>query len=618
MALLLLTPLLGRAAAPPPPPVVPPAQVFGFHYAFGDDMVLQQAPAKAAVYGFVGEGGTAVKLTVATGAKTLYTVEANVSTSAVHQAYGGAWGVRPCPKESCPPYDMRGWNPWNKPLLTWKALLPPTAANKGGAAPMEYTITAECSGCTANATQVLSGVVFGDMWYCSGQSNMWLPMDHSLSRNETVVGIKAGKFSNVRGMFGGSGNTVDGGKTYHDGGAGYGRKTGSNPWMTASQAIATGSSARTGGSYPLFKMGAACWYFGQRLSELGVEVPIGLADTAIGGQRIEEFMNNATISKCTNRSSENIRWWDGQLFATQVLPFVDMTVKGWVWYQGENNMGSPKGSSLANLGYSCEQRELIRGWREIWSETPGTTDPLAPFGVVTLASSGAEGADAAMGAMRIAQTAGYGVLPSPELPNTFLAQAYDLDDAWGPATGPCFARPGPRATGEFWACCDKNGQGPVPYPRNPPEPSPPSAPIQCDAPGNWLNQTAFIGGTPVAFGGPNRQDKKSTTGTVHANSSSACCSICANATLQKLGCAYWQYFQDRSGPANGQCIMTSTLGNYTPNADPAKWGYSKWATSGGIRKLGPTPPPPPPLCTPTQFARCAPACAAAADTPVAM
>jgi hypothetical protein len=62
-----------------------------------------------------------------------------------------------------------------------------------------------------------------------------------------------------------------------------------------------------------------------------------------------------------------------QLYATQVIPFVDMTVKGWVWYQGENNMGNRKGNSLANTGYSCEQRELIRGWREVWSETPGTT-----------------------------------------------------------------------------------------------------------------------------------------------------------------------------------------------------------------------------------------------------
>ena len=165
---------------------------------------------------------------------------------------------------------------------------------------------------------------------------MWLPMDHSLSRNETVADIKTGKYTNVRGMFGASANPPDGGwKSYNVGGKGYGREDGRSPWLTAEQAVATGSSARTGGSYPLFKMGAACWYFGQRLSELGVDVPIGLVDTAIGGQRIEEFMNNATINKCTNRLSENIKWWDSQLFATQVLPFVDMTVKGWVWYQGE-------------------------------------------------------------------------------------------------------------------------------------------------------------------------------------------------------------------------------------------------------------------------------------------
>ena len=41
--------------------------------------------------------------------------------------------------------------------------------------------------------------------------------------------------------------------------------------------------------------------------------------------------------------------------------------------------------------------------------------------------------------MRLAQTAGYGVLPNNEIPNTFFAQAGDLEDAWGPAAGPCFA-----------------------------------------------------------------------------------------------------------------------------------------------------------------------------------
>ena len=156
-------------SAGPPPPSPLPTQEFGFGYAFGDNMVLQRAPARAAVYGFVSDGGTAVKVTVGTGGRTLFMVDANVSTAAVHQPYGGAWGVRPCPKENCPPYDMPGWNPWNKPLLTWKAVLPATVASKTGASPMEYTITATCTGCKGNATQSLSGVVFGDMWYCSGQ-----------------------------------------------------------------------------------------------------------------------------------------------------------------------------------------------------------------------------------------------------------------------------------------------------------------------------------------------------------------------------------------------------------------------------------------------------------------
>ena len=35
---------------------------------------------------------------------------------------------------------------------------------------------------------------------------------------------------------------------------------------------------------------------------------------------------------------------------------------------------------------------------------------------------------AVSGAMRWSQTANYGVLPNEALPNTFVTQAYDLDD----------------------------------------------------------------------------------------------------------------------------------------------------------------------------------------------
>ena len=50
---------------------------------------------------------------------------------------------------------------------------------------------------------------------------------------------------------------------------------------------------------------------------------------------------------------------------------------------------------------------MVDLWRKTWSKVPGTTDPLAPFGIVTLASGGSEGG-ADIGGMRWSQTANYG------------------------------------------------------------------------------------------------------------------------------------------------------------------------------------------------------------------
>ena len=120
-------------------------------------------------------------------------------------------------------------------------------------------------------------------------------------------------------------------------------------------------------------------------------------------------------------------------------------------------------NSAAKAGYSCSMQALVDQWRQLWSATPGTTDPAAPFGIVTLASSGSEGASSlAMGAMRLAQTAGFGVLPPPAGPtsggmaNTFLAQAYDLDDQWSGDRGPCVAV-GWNMSSPLHACCDNQG-----------------------------------------------------------------------------------------------------------------------------------------------------------------
>jgi len=76
---------------------------------------------------------------------------------------------------------------------------------------------------------------------------------------------------------------------------------------------------------------------------------------------------------------------------------------------------------------------LVKTWRELWSAAAGTTDPLAPFGIATIANSGTEGGRS-VGAMHWAQTANYGVLPNPVMPNTFLAQTFDLNDPFSNIT----------------------------------------------------------------------------------------------------------------------------------------------------------------------------------------
>ena len=127
--------------------------------------------------------------------------------------------------------------------------------------------------------------------------------------------------------------------------------------MTAQAAVSVGESTKTGGTYPLFAMGATCWYFAARLSELGVTTPIGIANTAIGGQRIEEYMSNHTggMHKCSQRSGEG-SWqgadWDGRHFGDMMSPFLDMTVKGWTWYQVRDL--SPVTSSITPIPpFSC-------------------------------------------------------------------------------------------------------------------------------------------------------------------------------------------------------------------------------------------------------------------------
>ena len=128
----------------------PPLPSFRLSAGFSSDMVLQQAPAKAAIYGF-GEGPVSITLSGrdAAGAAVHYSVAAET-----RQGQGDTASV-------------------DRAAATWKAFLRPSTA--GGS----YNVTAK----GANGKVVLSEVTFGDVYFCSGQSNMALATAFTFNHN---------------------------------------------------------------------------------------------------------------------------------------------------------------------------------------------------------------------------------------------------------------------------------------------------------------------------------------------------------------------------------------------------------------------------------------------------
>jgi para-nitrobenzyl esterase len=308
--------------------------------------------------------------------------------------------------------------------LAWKALLPPRPS--GGA----YTVTATCeANCSPGAAPSanISSVTFGLVFYASGQSNQALGIQYSFAFNETVAAIRSGRYANVRVFqYGGMSSQGDAPAPAW---ATTALTLPSWPWQT----LAASLDQQGYSGFETFS--ALTVYFALSLTDLMLAAgdaapPIGLITNAVGGTSIESWVSNATLSSCTNTSAGDSAAAPTVLFNGMAAPFVNTTLAGWLWAQGENNCAGDPGNSLTGSGYGCLLPSLVRSYRALWSAVPGTTDPLAPFGLTTIAAGGSEGNDEHVAAIRWSQTANYGHLPNPEMPNTFLAQAFDLGDPW--------------------------------------------------------------------------------------------------------------------------------------------------------------------------------------------
>jgi sialate O-acetylesterase len=254
----------------------------------------------------------------------------------------------------------------------WKVNFQPMQA--GG--PFTMTIT-------SNQVVTLNNLLIGDVWLCSGQSNMHFQMKSVENAKQEIAGMNHPKvrFFTVKHQFGQQPTDQTQGT-----------------WNQVSPSTAPNCSA------------VAC-YFGTALNQ-HLNIPIGLIISSVGGTRIESWMRQETLAK-TGESLALIKKWSeisptefkriGEEYSAfqhqrdhvhpnavrkaraqgkpippppvqpknrchdcpsalhngMIAPLLPYAIRGAIWYQGESNAGQPK-------PYQKLLPAMILDWRTAW------------------------------------------------------------------------------------------------------------------------------------------------------------------------------------------------------------------------------------------------------------
>ncbi|MBB5351580.1 sialate O-acetylesterase [Haloferula luteola] len=187
-------------------------------------------------------------------------------------------------------------------------------------------------------------VWIGDVWLCSGQSNMQMGVREIESARECL----AARPTQVRLL------------TLPRGGADSPRYEGPAEWVAP--------DATT-----LADFSAVAWSFGLALREdpTLAHVPIGLVNASFGGTAVEAWLASQPEVPKEQISGSMFDMAPTVLYNGMIHPITPLTVKGALWYQGESNSGHPE-------AYAELLQQMMRDWRRAWHQ------PEMPFFIIQL------------------------------------------------------------------------------------------------------------------------------------------------------------------------------------------------------------------------------------------
>ena len=188
-------------------------------------------------------------------------------------------------------------------------------------------------------------VLVGEVWICSGQSNMEWSVANSLNAKEEIAAADHPMIHlfNVPGH-----TTSDKPKDKCPG-----------QWEVCSPQSVRGFSA-------------VGYFFGRRLSQ-ELKVPIGLVGSNWGGTRIEPWVSLdgfRSVPELSKQAADVEKLWSeggkvgsgtpSAIYNAMIHPLAPYAMRGGIWYQGESNGNE-------GISYHHKKTALINGWRKLFN-----------------------------------------------------------------------------------------------------------------------------------------------------------------------------------------------------------------------------------------------------------
>ncbi len=227
-------------------------------------------------------------------------------------------------------------------LARWKLKIQTPAA--GG----PYSITI-----SSRNTIVLENVLIGEVWVCSGQSNMEWSYYNGVK--DIAAEFPQAANSNIR-LF-----------QVNKTGADYPQEDLKAGWTSCD-------------SNQLKAFSAVGYFFGKRVQEQ-LNLPIGLINVSWGGTPAEawtpeEVVYSDPVLKEAAAKLTKVDWWpttSGKAYNGMIAPLTNFTIAGVIWYQGESNTGT-------YATYRQLFTKMIDSWRAAWNKKlPFYYVQIAPF-----------------------------------------------------------------------------------------------------------------------------------------------------------------------------------------------------------------------------------------------